>query len=277
MSMDTNQEQQWNKECSMKNYVSLMVVLLVLFAGVVPCMSNAEQSHEEWVEIQSVSWSQHQPGAATRLADGKYRTTQGQFLIVANGKVVAKGADYRTYRPGNPPVPAATTPRDVAAGNQQERTGLLLPAVQHAQAQDNAPAAAAGSRGFQAAPQAGIEPDEIDAAARATDRRRAGMPARAPGAGRASVQQMMFKLGPRQAMLLPAQPRGSMSQPTNVQAKPSEPPKYEIADCGTASSPMICCHHEAGDGSSCNLFKILCENAGGTAQGDGESAACSDW
>lgn len=88
---------------------------------------------------------------------------------------------------------------------------------------------------------------------------------------------MMFKLGPRQAMLIPAQRRGGMSQPTNVQSQPTEPPKYEIADCGTASSPMICCHHEAGDGSSCNLFKILCANAGGTAQGDGESAACSDW
>ena len=64
---------------------------------------------------------------------------------------------------------------------------------------------------------------------------------------------------------------------TTVQARPAEPPKYEVADCGTNVSPMICCHHEAGDGSSCNLFKILCENAGGTAQGDGESAACSDW
>jgi hypothetical protein len=40
---------------------------------------------------------------------------------------------------------------------------------------------------------------------------------------------------------------------------------------------MICCHHEAGDGSTCNLFKILCSNAGGTAQGNGSEAACSDW
>lgn len=256
----------------MKNYLSPIVVLLGLFAGAVPCMSNAEQAHKEWIDIQSVSWSGHKPGMATRLADGQYRTPQGQFLIVANGKVAAKGADYRAYRPGNP----ATAPRGVAAGNQQEGA-LLLPAVQHAQPQEGAPAAAAGSRGFQPAPQAGIEPDEIDAASRATDRRRAGTPARPPGARRASVQQMMFKLGPRQAMLIPAQQRGGMSQPTNVQAKPAEPPKYEIADCGTASSPMICCHHEAGDGSSCNLFKILCENAGGTAQGGGESAACSDW
>lgn len=171
---------------------------------------------------------------------------------------------------------APTTPapaRDVASGQEPGQAGLLVPAVQKVR---EAPA-----------PQKGIEPDEIDAKNRAADQSRAS-PARAkqggPGTagtpaagGRLSTQQMMLKLKPRSAGLIAVGPGGGASGPTSVQTKPAEPPKYEIADCGTSVSPMICCHHEEGDGSSCNLFKILCGNAGGTAQGDGESAACSDW
>lgn len=156
---------------------------------------------------------------------------------------------------------APTTPapaRDVASGQEPGQAGLLVPAVQKVRA---APA-----------PQKGIEPDEIDARSRAADQSRAS-----PAGSRLSTQQMMLKLKPRSAGLVAVGPGGSASGPTSVQAKPAEPPKYEIADCGTSVSPMICCHHEEGDGSSCNLFKILCGNAGGTAQGDGESAACSDW
>jgi hypothetical protein len=204
--------------------------------------------------------------------------------------------------------------REVSSGQQPEPTGLLLPAVQKAQEQPGssaAPSAESPATTVQPQPQKGIEPDEIDRANRATDQRRPA-PARAasPAApartgsaagGRASVQQMMLKLRPRQAGLVAVSPGGGgagnvqMAQPEpsgermgshaggggggagKVQMAQPEPPKYEIADCGTATSPMICCHHEQGDGSSCNLFKILCENAGGTAQGDGESAACSDW
>jgi hypothetical protein len=187
------------------------------------------------------------------------------------------------------PLAASGAERAVAAPEKApEEAALLLPAVQ--KAQEPAPGtvpAATPARSVSPAPQKGIEPDEIDARnqsrAPSSPRPQASPAARpAPAAAarpgqKLSVQQMMVRLKPRQPMTLAAAPAGSTGTPGNVQAKPAEPPKYEIADCGTATSPMICCHHEAGDGSSCNLFKILCGNAGGTAQGDGESAACSDW
>jgi len=120
---------------------------------------------------------------------------------------------------------------------------------------------------------------EDSAPARAEPSRAA--PARAmPARPAMSTRQMMIKLAPRpkMGMVKPAAPAsGSPAAGTSIQNKPQEPPKYEIADCGTNASPMVCCHHEAGDGSTCNMFKMLCENAGGTAQGDGTDATCSDW
>lgn len=190
------------------------------------------------------------------------------------------------------PVASMASERNVAPPEKKpEERSLLLPAVQKAQPEAPAEPAKPAPRQMQAKPQRGIEPDEIDAPARA----RASAPRPAAreldksspllmqnaagggGAGKASVQQMMLKLKPRQPVPTTPRPSAAGNAATSVQARPAEPPKYEIADCGTPSSPMICCHHEAGDGSSCNLFKILCGNAGGTAQGDGESAACSDW
>jgi hypothetical protein len=204
------------------------------------------------------------------------------------------------------PLVTTAQERQVAPPPPKPQAGLLLPAVQKAQdqPQEQAPAPAEeegvmphyhGPTGGQ--PQQGIEPDEIDAAAR---NRAATAPApttrgridkaspmlmKSSSSG-LSTQEMMAKLQPsayrpsshrRITPITIGKQEGGSTGPTSVQAKPAEPPKYEIADCGTQASPMICCHHEAGDGSSCNLFKILCENAGGTAQGDGESAACSDW
>lgn len=105
----------------MKSYLSRMAALLVLFAGALPGTSNADDPHKEWIDIQSMSWAQQRPGAATRLADGKYRTAQGQFLIVADGKVAAKGPDYRTYRPGVLPGPNGIDAAAGARAHAQER------------------------------------------------------------------------------------------------------------------------------------------------------------
>ena len=173
-----------------------------------------------------------------------------------------------------------------------EEAGLLLPAVQKVRS------AAAKSEG--------VEPDEIDAANTARSKpgiehEDIGAPraqrAHKPGSGmsgqsrsrggavlesgmaarkRHSVQQMIVKLKPR-ATLVATKAGGSTSPADKVAAPTQPPPRYEIADCGTNASPMICCHHEAGDGSTCNMFQMLCENAGGTAQGDGTDATCSDW
>ena len=96
------------------------------------------------------------------------------------------------------------------------------------------------------------------------------------GGRRASTQQMMVKLKPRTSTLV-ASGQGGNPTPGDKVAQPGQSQAYEIAECGTATNPMICCHHEAGDGSTCNMFQMLCENAGGTAQGDATDATCSDW
>lgn len=143
--------------------------------------------------------------------------------------------------------------------------------------------------------QTGVEPDEIDNSVTGNESRTMNKNNEPDHATKLSIKQMMLKLSPQRARMLQHESkssarssdvtlkRGVTGTPSGAtdgkgfQAPPPEPPKYEIADCGTNQNPMICCHHEAGDGSSCNLFKILCENAGGTAQGNDESAACSDW
>jgi len=237
------------------------------------------------------------------------------------------------------PAWADDDPKDVATKDNEETTGLLLPAVQKVRSSATA--------------QPGIEPDEIDARATsaAPAAPRSPMPAtrassasavtpgeepqeRAGGymkigdikgesteaqsqgngatgqtrrrgeavledmsgsasaremdkaspklqemnaGGRSmSTQQMMLKLRPRTSVPMSGGASGAASTANKV-AAPSDPQGYEIAECGTAQSPMICCHHEAGDGSTCNMFQMLCENAGGTAQGDGTDATCSDW
>ena len=203
---------------------------------------------------------------------------------------LAVGASHASVAQDAPTVSRAPVAPagDVASGQEPGQAGLLLPAVQKVrEAPARSSSAPGGTGSVQTAPQKGIEPDEIDnkqsvadqspaSPARATQTRpgTAGTPATGT---RASTQQMMLKLKPRTAGLVPVGSGGGGAGAGKVQAPTPEPPKYEIADCGTDISPMICCHHEEGDGSSCNLFKILCENAGGTAQGDGESAACSDW
>jgi hypothetical protein len=223
----------------MNKCVSQVLVLLVMLGCVLPGATMAQKS--PWNDVPDKTWDALQQGAKTDLADGQYKTPAGKFLVVSKSKVVVRGWDYRKYQP---------------------TTGTA--------ASQSPPRATPSTKSVQAAPQEGIEPDEIDA--RATNRDAAS------GLATGKRQSMLVQLGPVQAARLPeANQPGSGSSAKGIQAKPAEPPKYEVADCGTNVSPMICCHHESGDGSSCNLFKILCENAGGTAQGDGESPACSNW
>lgn len=206
-------------------------------------------------------------------------------------------------------APLATTAqeRQVAPPEPKPQQGLLLPAVQKAQdqGQEQAPADEEGvmphyygPRGD--TPQRGIEPDEIDARhnlqlgqdargkppASGLDK---ASPMRAPAAGGSGLttQQMIAKLeadarkasSHRRTLPITVQKADeSGAAQTSVQHPfPTKPPRYEIEDCGTATNPAICCHHEAGDGSSCNLFIMLCEHHGGTGKGDGESAMCTDW
>lgn len=205
------------------------------------------------------------------------------------------------------PLAAGAQERQVAPPERKPQQGLLLPAVQKAQEQapEQAPAEEEGVMPHYDPPigpheARGIEPDEIDA--RRSQRQGQGpvtpprhrvdkaTPGRAPAAGGSamSTQQMMTKLdasahrASSHRRILPITTAKNASEAGNAatsvaQARPGETPKYEIEDCGTATNPAICCHHEAGDGSSCNLFIMLCEHHGGTGKGDGESAICSDW
>ena len=200
------------------------------------------------------------------------------------------------------PLATSAQERQVAPPERkpQERT-LLLPAVQKAQdqEQEQAPAEEEGVTPHfnfgkeQGRAKPGIEPDEIDARNRASaapaprGRIDKASPGRGPGAGSSglSTRQMMAKLeadarkssSHRRILPITAKNQEEASNaPTSVQ-HPFPPPKYEIKDCGTDTNPAICCHHEAGDGSSCNLFIMLCEHHGGTGKGDGESAMCTDW
>jgi hypothetical protein len=257
----------------MNKCVSQVLVLLVMLGCVLPGATMAQKS--PWNDVPDKTWDALQQGAKTDLADGQYKTPAGKFLVVSKSKVVVRGWDYRKYQPtagtaaSQSPPRATPSTKSVQAAPQEGIEPDEIDA--RATSRDAASGLATGKRqSVQAAPQEGIEPDEIDARATSRDA--------ASGLATGKRQSMLVQLGPAQAARLPeASQTSSGSSAKGIQAKPAEPPKYEVADCGTNVSPMICCHHESGDGSSCNLFKILCENAGGTAQGDGESAACSNW
>lgn len=285
----------------MKEILRLLCVGLAVISIVQIAPAVADDNHDKWIDVLSIDWGSHVPGASTSMGDGKYKDRSGRFVVVQNGKVAARGLDFKKYEDAatTPARARPQNPRGVAPPDDGETRGLLLPAVQ--KVRDAAAKSESSSASPQVAPrpQKGIEPDEIDVQTRVQQpagnmtgqsRRRGAAvvedmqpkPARA-GQQKMSVQQMMAKLRPGNDLVLRKRPGRASASPTttggatSVQAPAAPPSKYEIADCGTAASPMICCHHEAGDGSSCNLFQMLCENAGGTAQGDGESATCSDW
>lgn len=101
----------------------------------------------------------------------------------------------------------------------------------------------------------GIEPDEIDAKQRseapAPRPARVAQPARKPPVGTVPVP----------GRFAPAvDPNG-------------QPQAYETADCSSETKTITCCT-DNGEGASCNLFILLCEENGGTGKGDGGDAIC---
>src|SRR5690606_32034286 len=91
----------------------------------------------------------------------------------------------------------AAPAREVSSGETQQEAGLLLPAVQKVRSAQATSSSQAAPGQVQAAPQKGIEPDEIDRDNRAQNR------SRARATRKLSTQQMMRKLKPQRATTKP--------------------------------------------------------------------------
>ncbi len=101
----------------------------------------------------------------------------------------------------------------------------------------------------------GIEPDEIDARQRST--------APTPRPARVATPPRKPPVGtvPTPGRFAPAvDPNGT-------------PQGYETADCSTETKTISCCTSN-GEGGSCNLFILLCNETGGVGKGDGGDAIC---
>lgn len=107
----------------------------------------------------------------------------------------------------------------------------------------------------QAAANQGVEPDEIDV------RQRAERPAPRPARIATPARKPPVGTVPVPGKFVPAvDPEGN-------------PQAYETADCSTETKTITCCTNN-GEGGSCNLFILLCEENGGTGKGDGGDAIC---
>lgn len=101
----------------------------------------------------------------------------------------------------------------------------------------------------------GIEPDEINAS------QRARTPAPAPARVATPARKPPVGTVPTPGKFAPAvDPDG-------------KPQAYETADCSTETKAITCCTN-TGEGGSCNLFILLCEENGGTGKGDAGDAIC---
>lgn len=101
----------------------------------------------------------------------------------------------------------------------------------------------------------GVEPDEIDA------RQRSTAPTPRPARVAAPARKPPVGTVPTPGRFAPAKdPDGN-------------PQAYETADCSTETKTITCCTNN-GEGGSCNLFILLCEENGGTGKGDAGDAIC---
>jgi len=265
----------------MKNKFKKVSVLLVMAALSMPLTASAGDPHKEWIDVLSIDWGRAQVGASSRLDNGNYKTDRGQYLIVRGGKVTAKGSDYRLFKPDGTPVRASRKSGNESANRiqaEKETQAAVFVKIKGIDGESSDSKDKKSPSRVQAAPQKGVEPDEIDAKTRVRrlDKASPSLQHASAGGRKLSVQQMMLKLRPRSGQLV-ATGTGGNTSPADKIAAPKPDSKYEVSDCGSVANPAICCHHESGDGSSCNMFQMLCTNAGGTAQGDGESAMCTDW
>jgi len=175
----------------MKFASQLFVTTALLFALAGPATASPDTDHDEWIDVLSIDWGSHKPGASTSMGDGKYKDERGRYMVVQNGKVVVRGWDYKKYKGAGTPVRARPHgARDVKTRDDEEEAALLLPAVQGAReaSQRSKPSSSSANekpiaasrfgismdgteigdeqedpkRKIRAKPQEGVEPDEID-------------------------------------------------------------------------------------------------------------------
>ena len=138
-----------------------ITVLLVVFAQ--PAVAGPDDNHDKWIDVLSIDWGSHQPGASTDLEDGNYKDKKGRYVVVQRGKVVTRGWDYRKKEPIRAKA-TRTRPqgsKDIKTREDEEEASLLLPAVQ--KVREAAPKKEPSrQRDVKPRPQEGVEPDEID-------------------------------------------------------------------------------------------------------------------
>lgn len=83
----------------MNNVCKLFSVAIVLIAFAQPASAVADENHDKWIDVLSIDWGVHQPGASTTMKDGKYKDKKGRYVVVKKGKVVTRGGNYRKYKP----------------------------------------------------------------------------------------------------------------------------------------------------------------------------------
>lgn len=142
--------------------------------------------------------------------------------------------------PAKPADPAKPQRVNGAEKPQPVAKGLLLPAVQKAR----------------------------DGSARAEPGKTSQLGKRPP-----SAEDFDRMLKMRMAHVHKASAPSSPVAGTQVKAKPGVS-KYEVADCGTDTKPIVCCSY-GGQNSTCNMFMSLCTQHGGTPVGDSNEATCS--
>jgi len=193
----------------MKNTFKKGTVFLVMALLSMPLMAG-DGKHDKWIDVLSIDWGRAQVGASSRLGDGNYKTDTGQYLIVSGGKVTAKGSDYRLFKPDGTPVRASRKSGNESSAvatlrtqTEKETPAAVFVKIEGIEGESSDSSDKNSPSRIQAAPQKGVEPDEIDAKTRVRriDKASPNLQRASVGGSKLSVQQMMLKLRPRSGQM----------------------------------------------------------------------------
>jgi hypothetical protein len=248
----------------MKSYITNGIVLILLGVLSIPALADDEEETREGARK-----SGDESAAVGTLRTKEDDAEEAGLLLPAVQKVRAAAGKSESAKPG-------VEPDEIDAKASSERSGGYMKIGDIKGESEASGATKPGGSATGQSRRRGQASLEDVSVTKEMDKSSPKLQEASVGGSRYSTQQMMMKLRPRTNTLV-ASGQGGNASPSDKVAQPGQSQAYEIAECGTATNPMICCHHEAGDGSTCNMFQMLCENAGGTAQGDQTDATCSDW